>query len=255
MSPASIITAAGKPLAFFVPRNIVAIAWKETKAYFTSPMAYIVGAVFAAYTGIIFVSSISRAFPEASIRDLVTPATFFFVILAPVLTMRLIAEEQKLGTLELLLTAPVRDYEVVIGKYLASLLILMSCLALTLYFVLLLYWYGDPDTGPVMSSYIGMLLYGAAALSVGLFTSTLSANQIVSAVVAIFILVFLGIIDLVANLVSGIGKEVLEQMSLTRHLQDFPRGVISTNDVIYYVSLIALFLFLAVRSLETRRWR
>ena len=255
MSPASVITAAGKPLAFLVPRNIVAIAWKETKAYFTSPMAYIVGAVFAAYTGVIFVFSVSGTFPEASIRDLVTPATFFFVILAPALTMRLIAEEQKMGTLELLLTAPVRDYEVVIGKYLASLLILVSCLALTLYFVVLLYWYGDPDTGPVVSSYLGMLLYGAAALSVGLFTSSLSANQIVSAVIAIFILVFLGIIDLVSDLVSGIGKEVLEQMSLTRHLEDFPKGVIATNDLIYFVSLVALFLFLAVRSLETRRWR
>ena len=135
--------------------NTFHIAWKETKAYFGTPAAYIVGAMFLGLTGVFFVSDVTSAFAEASVRGIVDWASFFIIFLAPLLTMRLLAEEQKLGTLELLLTSPVRDWEVVLGKYLASLLALTAILSVTLYYALLLYAFGDPDTLPVVSGYLG----------------------------------------------------------------------------------------------------
>ncbi|MBI4234102.1 MAG: ABC transporter permease subunit, partial [Chloroflexi bacterium] len=220
-----------------------------------SPMAYVVGAVFLAITGYFFVQSISTPFAEAAIRGWLIPSTFVFVLWAPILTMRLFAEEQKMGTLELLLTSPVRDYEVVIGKFLASLIILMGTVSLTLYYVLLLFWFGDPDVGPLLGGYLGIILYGAASLSVGLLASSLASNQIVAAMLAMGVLLLLTLADLVYSIVSGVGARVVEQLSLTGLFSDFARGIVDTNNVIYYVSMTVLFLFLAVRNLESRRWR
>ena len=236
-------------------RNSLAIAWKETRSYFATPAAYVVGAAFLVLTGIFFVDDITGRFPEASVRGFVDSASFFILFLAPLLTMRLLAEEQKLGTLELLLTAPVRDWEVVVGKYAASLLALVAMIAPTLFYVLLLYRFGDPDTGPVLSAYLGLFLHGAAALAVGLMASSLSANQIISAVVGMAVLLTLFYIDQVADLVSGTAADVLDGLSLNSHFDDFTRGVIDTSHLVYYGSVAAVFLFLAVRFLETRRWR
>ena len=235
--------------------NTFNIAWKETKSYFGTPAAYVVGAMFLALTGVFFVSEITAPFAEADVREIVDWASFFIIFLAPLLTMRLLAEEQKLGTLELLLTSPVRDWEVVIGKYLASLLILAAILAATLYYVLLLYAFGSPDTGPILSGYFGLLLYGAAALAIGLLGSSLSGNQIVAAVVGIAILLMLSYVDRIGELVEGVVRQIVEGMSMNSHIVDFTRGVIDLSSVVYFLSLTAVFVFLAIRSLETRRWR
>ncbi len=235
--------------------NAIAIAWKESKSYFSTPTAYIVGAMFLVLTGIFFVFDISRPFADASVRSFINWAAFFVVFLSPLLTMRLLAEEQKMGTLELLLTSPVRDWEVVAGKYIASFLILVATIALTVYYVLLLYFFGNPDSGPVLSSYLGLFLYGAAALSIGLLASSLSSNQIVAAVVGMAVLLTLSNVDRVASLVEGVTADVLNGVSMNAHFLDFTRGIIDTSHVIYYLSLTAVFLFLTVRSLETRRWR
>ena len=235
-------------------KNTVAIAWRETKAYFLTPTAYVVGSMFLVLTGIFFVFEVTSTFPEATVRGLVEWASFFMVFLSPLLTMRLLAEEQKLGTLELLLTAPVRDWEVVVGKYLAALLTMVVTVTMTLYYVLLLYSFGDPDTGPVLSAYLGLVLYGAAALSVGLLASSLSSNQIVSAVVGTAVLLTLSFLDAVAQLVSGIAREVLNGLSMDAHLVDFNRGVVDTSNIVYYLSIAAVFLFVTVRLVETRRW-
>ena len=235
--------------------NTFHIAWKETKAYFGTPAAYIVGAMFLGLTGVFFVSDVTSAFAEASVRGIVDWASFFIIFLAPLLTMRLLAEEQKLGTLELLLTSPVRDWEVVLGKYLASLLALSAILGVTLYYALLLYAFGDPDTLPVISGYLGLLLYGAAALAIGMLGSSLSGNQIVAAVVGIAILLMLSFVNQIADIVTGIAAEVFNGMSMNEHILDFSRGVIDTSSVVFFLSLTAVFLFLTIRSLETRRWR
>ncbi|MDP6402457.1 MAG: ABC transporter permease subunit [SAR202 cluster bacterium] len=236
-------------------RNTYIIAWKETKGYFSTPMAYVVGAMFLVLTGIFFVEDVTSAFPEASVRALMDWASFFMVFLTPLLTMRLLAEEQKLGTMELLLTAPVRDWEVVMGKYIASFLILVVTIALTLFYVFLLYWYGDPDTGPVLTAYLGLVLYGAAALAIGLAASSLSGNQIVAAVVGMAVLLTLTFLDRVADLLSGVAADVFDRMGVDAHLVDFTRGVVDMSHVVYFVSMAAVFLFLTVRSLESRRWR
>ncbi len=236
-------------------RNTLTIAWKEGKLYFSTPTAYVVGAMFLALTGVFFVDAATLPFAEASIRDLVLRSSFLLLFLSPLLTMRLLAEEQKLGTLELLLTAPVRDWEVVIGKYIASFVILVVTLALTSYYALLLYWFGSPDTGPMLSAYFGLILYGAAALAVGLMASSLSANQIVAAVVGIAILLMLTFVDQIGGIVTGVAADVLSGLSMNAHFLDFTRGIIDTSNVIYFVSIAAVFLFLTVRSLETRRWR
>lgn len=235
--------------------NTIAIAWKEIKAYFTTPTAYVVGAMFLMLTGIFFVFDVTNAFAEASVRGLITWASFFTIFLTPLLTMRLLAEEQKLGTMELLLTAPVRDWEVVVGKYLASLVTLLFIFAATFYYTALLYFFGDPDSGPVFSAYLGLVLQGAATLAAGVMASSFSSNQIVSAVVGMAILLTLGFIDRVGALVEGVAAEVLAGIAMNAHFTDFTRGVIDTSHVVYFISLTAVFLFIAVRSLETRRWR
>lgn len=236
-------------------RVALAVASKEIQTYFTSPMGYIVALVFVALTGYFFVTSISTDIPEASIDGYVTPSALILIFLAPAMTMRLFAEEQKLGTLELLLTSPVRDWEVVLGKYAASLVFFLATLSLTLFYVLLLGYYGNPDWGPVWSGYLGMALYGGAALSIGLLTSSLTNNQIIALVVGFGILLILFVIDQSAGLVSGTASTVLSQIGLTSHLEDFTRGVIDTRDLIYYLTVISVFLFLTVRSVESRRWR
>ncbi len=235
--------------------NTLTIAWRETQSYFSTPTAYVVGAMFLILTGIFFVFDVTTAFPEASVRGFISWASFFVVFLSPLLTMRLLAEEQKMGTLELLLTSPVKDWEVVAGKYIASLLTMLVTIALTGYYVFLLYAFGDPDSGPVLSAYLGLLLFSAAALAIGLMASSLSSNQIVAAVIGMSGLLTLSFINRVADIVSGTAAEVLTGLSMNAHFQDFTRGVVDTGNIVYYVSLTAVFLFMTVRSLETRRWR
>lgn len=158
-----------------------------------------------------------------------------------------------MGTLELLLTNPVRDIEVVLGKYLASLVTLLVMLALTFYYPLLLFWFGDPDLGPLLTGYLGMFLLGAAMMAVGLLASSLTANQIVAAVLGLGLLILMWVVGSL-GMTSAVGK-VLDYLSLTGHFSDFTWGVIDTKSVIYYISVAAVFVFLTARSLEMRRWR
>jgi len=211
--------------------------------------------MFLILTGVFFVFDMTRPFAEASVRGYINWATLFIIFLAPLLTMRLLAEEQKMGTLELLLTSPVRDWEVVIGKYLASLATLATTLAFTLFYVLLLFFFGNPDVGPLLSAYLGLYLYAAAALAIGIMASSLSGNQIVAAVVGIGILLMLTNIDRIGALLQGLSADVVSGISMNAHFEDFSRGILDSSHVVYYLSLIAVFLFITVRSLETRRWR
>ena len=229
-------------------------------------MAYVVSAAFLAITGFFFVASVSDAFAEASIRGYLAGAIFFMIFMSPALTMRLIAEEQKLGTLELLLTSPLREFEIVFGKFIAAFAMTMMMILLSLYFVLVLFVYGAPDIGP-----LGLTMYASATLAVGLFASSLSSNQIVGLVVGSGILTALTIIDFVSARLSGIASEVLNAFQLGAsfsvfdldsfgvaeggHFADFARGIVSITDIAYYTSITAVFLLLTVLVLEARRWR
>ncbi len=234
-------------------KNTMTIALKELKSYLTSPMAYIVTGIFLALTGTFFALS-NSTYNETNIEGFSSSGSMLLLLFSAVLTMRLIAEEKKLGTWELLLTAPVRDSEVVLGKFLASLALLSGMLLLTLYYPLLLWVFGDPDGGPIFTSYVGLFLLGSAVLSVGLFASSVTSNQIVAAVVAGGILAALWFVGMAAGYAPEAVSEIISYLSLSGHFPDFMRGIIDTRAIIYYLSVTALFLFLAIRSLETGRW-
>ena len=234
-------------------RNTTTIALREFKSYLASPMAYVVTGIFLVLTGFFFQSS-PTTYSETSINGFLVWGSILLLLLASVLTMRLFAEEKKMGTLELLLTAPVRDSEVVVGKFLGSLSILMAMLALTLYYPILLWAFGDPDWGPIATGYLGLFLLGCTSLAVGLFASSLTSNQIVAAVVAGGILCALWFLSMAADLLPEAMGEAIGYLSLYYHFPDFMRGVIDTRGIIYYLSITVLFLFLAIRSLESSRW-
>lgn len=242
----------------------IKVIWgKELKSYINSPIAYIIASLFIALSGLSFALSITGRFPEASLRGFLfgpigpMGAFFLVILIAPALTMRLFSEEQKLGTLELLLTAPIRDIEIVLGKFLAALTLLTSMFALTLYFPLLLIWFGDPDLLPIMTGYLSLFLMGAMAVSVGLFSSSLTSNQIVSAVLSSSLLLLLWL----SNVTSALGDGDLPWAGLVRflamseHVRDMAYGVLDSRDIVYFISLTAFFLFLTVRAVETRRWK
>lgn len=237
-------------------RNALIIAGKELGLYVTSPMAYIITAIFLALSGTFFSTYLAATnYSDTSITGFLDAGQVLILLFAAILTMRLVSEEKKSGTWEMMLTAPVADGEIVFGKFIGSLVVLFGMLVLTLYYVLLLVMYGAPDLGPILTSYIGLLLLGSSCLSVGLFASTLTSNQIVSAVVAGGILFALWFLGSLGGLTSGALKAVLLYLSLSHHFPNFANGVIDTQDVVYYVSFTALFLYLSVRTVEAGRWR
>lgn len=235
-------------------KNTLTIAQRELKAYLTSPMAYIVICIFLALAGLFFSVLSSAAYYETSISGFLNWGSLVLLLMTAVITMRLISEERKLGTLELLLTSPIRDSELVLGKFLGSLGMLAIMLGLTILYPILLEIYGDPDPGPIISGYIGMFLLGMTCLSVGIFASTLSSNQIVSAVVAGGILFGLWYIGVAAAYLPEALGNVIQYFSLQYYYPDFLSGFIDTKGIVYYISITALFLFLAIRSIENSRY-
>lgn len=236
--------------------KVLAITERELKAYFVSPLAYVVGALFLFGTGLLFALTVLNPIgPEASLRFLHSNITVIFLFVIPALTMRLLAEEQKTGTLEVLLTNPVRDVEVVVGKYLATTLYLLVLLAVTLYYALLVFMFGNPDVGPMVSGYLGVFLAGAALMAIGLFFSSLTSNQIVAALGTFFAVLFMWLSEPLGQLFPGPIGDALGYLSIAGHLGDTGRGIIDTRDIVFFLSLVATFLFLTVVSLQTRRWR
>jgi ABC-2 type transport system permease protein len=237
-------------------RNTLTIAAKEVKTYFASPMAYIIAAVFLALSGFFFAQDLN-IFQLARMEGFFGPASFVVLLLAPLLTMRLLAEEQKLGSLELLLTAPIREEEIVLGKYLSSLVIFVIMLAMTLYYPLILVMFADPDLGPIATGYLGLFLLGGCFLAVGLFASSLSSNQIVAAVVGLGISLAFWLVNTASSLAENIPqiRDILDYVSLGNRYSEMVRGVIDSQAVVFFLSFIIVALFMTVRSLETRRWR
>lgn len=235
-------------------RNTWLIAKRELGSYFTSPIAYAVTAAFLVISGYFFglILYYSR---EATLRYLFYNVTTFLLLIGPALTMRLIAEERKSGTIELLLTSPVRDGEVVVGKFLAALGLWALMLALTLAYPLLLRAFGNPDLGPIATGYLGLLLAGGAVLALGVLASALTSNQIIAALVAFGLSLLLWLTDALQGLVSGPLGSFFQYLSMAAHFEDLPKGVIDTKDVAFFLTIIVAALFLATRILEARRWK
>lgn len=235
-------------------RNIIAIAGKEFRGYWGAPSFYIIISLFLFISGYGFGWS-PVTFLESSLQGFLDWSQFFFLFLGPALTVRLFAEEEKLGTLELLLTAPLRDLEIVLGKFIAALGVLALMLLLTFLYPILLYGFGRPDFGPLFSGYLGLFLLGAVFLSIGLFTSSLTSNQIVAFVMGTTLILILWFIGLLEGMAGEQALRIFQLISISTYFPAFSRGIIDSNGVIYYLSLVMVFLFLTLRSLESRRWR
>src|SRR5438874_7607211 len=233
----------------------LAIAQRELKSYFVSPVAYVLTAFFLLIAGYLF-SLILLQSNEATLRYLQSNLSVIWLFVTPFLTMRLLAEEQRTGTIELLLTNPVRDAEVVAGKYLGALVFLFFMLAFTLYYPALIYLLsGRPDLGPMAAGYLGIVLQAGAFLAVGLLASSLTENQMISAILSFAVLLVLWLADAVSNNLGSPVKDIFKYLSITQQFNDFPRGIIDTSHVVYFLSLVVACLALTMLSLQTRRWR
>ena len=242
--------------------NIWQIARRELGAIFVQPLAYIFGVVIIALTGFIFASELEFLATQPGalpidVQNVLLSYTFLYLFAMPALTMRLLSEEQRSGTMELLMTLPVRDGEVVLGKFLAGFIFYLATTALTLVFPIILFVFGNPDPGPIWSAYLGVLLYGAALLGIGILASALSENQMVSFILAlgITLLLYLTVIPAQSFSLGNTAVTILNEMALSNHQDNFFQGLIVAKDVVYYVVVTAVSLFAATRILESRRWR
>lgn len=235
--------------------NVPTMFRKEINSYFLSPIAYIVIAVFLIYTGFFFSTTLFEN-KVVTLRFSVMYIQFILPFLVPVITMRLFAEEAKSGTMETLMTAPVTDFEVVVGKFLAAFALYCVMIFSTLIYVVFLGWVGNPDYGTIITSYIGLLLMGSVYIAVGLLTSAVTKNQIIAAVIGIVGLLFLLIIGFVNYIVGdGFLAECFKYIGTFDHWEAFTKGLVDSRDVIYYISLTVLLLFISIRVVESRKWR
>lgn len=246
-------------------RKVWAVLKRELIAYYSSPIAYIVITAFLLLNGYIFtliISYLNDPFTQAMapLRLFFGGTIFFWIFmlfLVPVITMRLIAEERRSGTIEVLLTSPVTEGQIVLGKFLAAYVFYVSLWIPTLIYVFILTHYTQIDWGPVVSGYLGVLLIGILFMGVGTFTSILTKNQIIAAILAFTAMVILFSVGLLEELTLGASplRSILSYMNLWEHMQDYGRGIVDTRHVIYEVSMGMGFLYLATKTLESRKWR
>ena len=236
--------------------NITTIFKKEFRSYFNSPIAYIFITFFLGISAWLFFRSFFFA-NQAEMRGFFGLMPWIFLFFIPAVTMKLWAEEKKLGTVEILMTLPIQDYEVIIGKFLASLALLTVTVLLSLVLPLSVIYLGDPDSGTLITGYLGLLLMGAAYISIGLFTSTLTENQIIAFILGItacFVLLIIGEDIVLFNTPNWL-YPIFSYLGLGAHYSSILRGVLDSRDIIYYLSLIGFFLYLSTLSVESRKWR
>jgi len=258
-------------------RDIFHIAGRELRAYFVSPIAYVVMTGYMVLTGWFFFNLLMQfnrlmnmyqmflrpdIVQQMNLNEMVmTPLlynmTIVLLLMVPLITMRLFSEEKKLRTEELLLTSPVSVNALVLGKYLSSLVFLFILLGLTAVYPWILFHYGSPlpELGSILTGYLGMFFLGAAFISVGLFSSSLTENQIVAAVICFVSLLLFFVIGWPAESVGPVAGKVLEYLSLIGHFTDFSKGLVESRHVVYFVTFILFALFLTKRSIESMRWR
>lgn len=235
-------------------RNVWAIATRELRSYFLSPLAYLVAAFFIFGSGLLFWLILQSA-REASLRGLIQNVFVLFLFVIPMISMRLLAEEQRSGTMELLMTNPVQEWQIVAGKFIGSELFIGFMLVVTLVFPLFLFIFGSPDAGPIVTGYLGVIVQGSAFLAVGLLASSLTDNPIVAGVVSFIVLLAFWLSDNIGQAIGGSFGTVVSYLSLINHVQSFSQGVIDSKDLVFYLSVIAAGLVLSTLSLQSRRYR
>jgi ABC-2 type transport system permease protein len=233
---------------------------RELSAFFYSPIAYVVLFAFTFMVGLLFVFLTDNFTPgsEASLRDTFNWLPPLLCIAVPILTMRLLSEEYRSGTIETLMTAPISDAEVVLGKFLGTFVVYATMLACSLFYVMLLEVYGHPDYGLLLSGYFGLLLIGAMFVAIGLFFSSITHNQIIAALLGAFFLLLVTILAWIIvqfTNVKGTMRLILQMVSVMDRFQYFNRGLVDLNNLVFFTGGTAFFLFLAVKVVESRRWR
>ena len=259
-------------------KGILAIYRRELGSYFVSPIAYVVIGFFLALTGYFFSDFVARVIaysfsmqmrggqfgapppidaPMLVIRNFAGFVTTILLFLVPMLTMGVYAEERKRGTMEMLMTSPITEFQIVIGKYMASLTLFVVMLSPTLFYHFIIGRYSEPGLPwrIMWSGYLGILLLGAGLLALGSFISSLTENQIVAGVVTFVIFLLLWILDFGVRDSSTATGEVLKYISILQHYESFAQGVIDTSSIIFYLSVVTLGLFLTLRNLDSMRWR
>lgn len=253
-------------------RNSWIICRKELGSYFVSPIAYLLLVMFGLICGFFFwnelayfvVESIQmqmrgQNFPmninEQIIRPLLSNVAVIGLFFIPMITMRLFAEEKRTGTIELLATSPIRDLEIILGKWMAAVILYACLLLFTALNFLFLFKYGNPDWKPLLVGYLGLLLQAGALLAIGTFISSLTKNQIIAGAATFGVELLLWVCGWVSGYETATWAKVLAYMSVITHFDSFGRGVIDSKDAIYYVTLIFLGLFFTARSMESLRWR
>jgi ABC-2 type transport system permease protein len=235
-------------------RNTWLFCQKELRSYFNSPVAYIVLTVFLLITGFFFTSSLFLI-GQASMRSLFSLVPLVFLFFVPAITMRLLAEEKRSGSIELLVTLPTRDWEIVLGKFCAAWVLVSVAIGLTLMFTFSVGAIGSLDVGETVAGYVGLLLLGGAFAAIGTWSSSLTRNQIVAFIISLAVIAALYLVDDLLPVLPLTWAPVLQFLSVSYHFENISRGVIDTRDLVYYISLIFLMLFLAHRALESRRWK
>lgn len=253
-------------------RNTLAVAGKEVRAYFHSPIAYLVMAIYSVLCGFFFYSFVAEYLvqvfrtmemggPSPNLNEwIIRPLlegilAVVLLFLVPLITMRLFAEEKKSGTIELLLTSPLTDFQIIMGKFLGALVLYIALIAITFIYLALLFIYGNPSGLPLLANALGMLLYGAGLLALGMWISSFTKNQIIAGAVSLAVFLLLFVLNWVNGYSSGVVGRVFNYLSLTTHFDNFGKGVIDLTDVVYYVSVIVVGLFLTSRSLEALKGR
>ncbi len=251
-------------------RNILAIADKELRSYFSSPIAYIIIGFFLLPFGVFFylylAAFVKQSMEQAQfggavninqnvIRYVLQNASVIILFIMPMITMRTYSEEKRSGTIELLLTSPVTDVEIIVGKFLGALGLYVALLAVTLPHMGILFVYGSPEWRPLVAGYLGLLLMGGAFVSLGLLISSTTNNQIVAGIVTFVVFLLLWIVGWFADTAGPTIGPITSWLSITEHFDDFSKGIIDTKHVLYYLTLITFGLFLTAKSVDTERWR
>ena len=252
--------------------NVIAIARKELRLSFGSPVAYVVIGLFALVFGYFFAASLyffdrqslqAGGFgggPTMNVNQQLLGPVFgnmsvIILLMLPLVTMRTYSEEKRSGTMELLLTAPVTDLEIILGKFLGAMGLYAAMIAVTVLHVGMLFVFGHTEWKPILTTYIGMLLMGGCFISLGLLISSMTKNQIVAGVATFVVFLMLWIISWISQFMGPTTGAVLDYLAITQHLDDFTKGIIDTKHLVYYVSFIIFGLFLTARSVDTERWR
>ena len=253
-------------------RNILAIAGKELRSYFASPIAWVMMGLFAILFGYFYTvylqyfvrNSMQSQFgggpPQMNInmemiRPLLSNASVLVLFLLPMVTMRTYSEEKRSGTIELLLTSPLTDFEIVMGKFIGAIGLYAALLVVTMLYMSLLFWYGSPEWKPIASGYLGLFLLGSCFVSAGLFVSSTTKNQMVAGAATFVLALMFWIINWFSDSVGPTASSILSYLSITQHFEDFGKGIIDTTHLIFYLSFISFWLFLTLKSVDSERWR